>query len=193
MNSGVMLMPKANTMRTRIILTLAVAVYEAVHLGWEYRHGGVVSHHILQRPDLPAISNWWGLILLPVLAWCLIGRMQARDNMQSLRFPSRAMMLRFLAALLYGAGLAAAFSLGLESVTSALFFALFALAVAFPLFRAEYVLGFVVGMTFVFGAVLPTIIACIFAAISAVLHRLARLLGGAVVRLVAWARDNGSK
>lgn len=186
-------MPNARATRARILFTLAVALYEVVHLGWEYLHGGVVSHHILQRPDLPAISNWWGLILLPVLAWCLISRMQARDNMQSPHFPTRVMALRFGAALLYGVGLATAFSLGHESVTSTLFFALFALAVVMPLFRAEYVLGFVLGMTFVFGAVLPTIIAGIFAAISAVLHRLACLLGGSALRLVAWVRSTSSR
>jgi hypothetical protein len=187
-----MLMPQANTMRTRIILTLAVAAYEMVHLGWEYAHGGVVSHHILQRPDLPAISNGWGLVLLPVLAWFLIGRMQARNAQQSKAFPSRDMTLRFVAALAYGAGLATAFSLGYESVTTALFFSLFALALLTALYRAELVLGFVLGMSFVFGAVLPTLIAGIFAGLSWLLHGLARLFGKAVVRLVSWAHGNGS-
>ena len=180
-------------MRPRIMLTLAVAAYEAAHLGWEYAHGGVVSHHILQRPDLPAISNWWGLVLLPVLAWFLIGRMQARNAQQTNALPSRDMTLRFVAALAYGAGLATAFSLGYGSVTTTLFFSLFALALLTALYRAEFVLGFVLGMCFVFGAVLPTIIAGVFVALSAVLHPLARFLGRAVGRLADWARDSGSK
>lgn len=186
-------MPDATFNRTRIILTLAVAAYEMVHLGWEYTHGGVVSHHILQRPDLPAISNGWGLALLPVLAWLLIGRMQATNAQQSKAFPSRDMTLRFVAALAYGAALATAFSLGYESVTTTLFFSLFALALMTALYRAELVLGFVLGMSFVFGAVLPTVIAGVFVALSAVLHPLARFLGRAVGRLVDWARDSGSK
>ena len=186
-------MPNPGANRTRILFTLAVALYESVHLGWEHLHGGVVSHHLLQRPDLPAISNGWGLLLLPVLAWFLIGRMQVRDNTPSHGFPSRAMLLHFLAALAYGTGLATAFTLGLESVTSTLFFTLFALAVVFPLYRAEYVLGFVLGMTFVFGAVLPTIIAFIFAALSALLHRLGRYLGNSVGRFVTWVRASGSR
>ena len=185
-------MPQANTKRTRIILTLAVAAYEMVHLGWEYAHGGVVSHHILQRPDLPAISNWWGLVLLPVLAWFLIGRMQARNAQQSKAFPSRDMTLRFVVALAYGAGLATSFTLAYESLTTTLFFSLFALALVTALYRAELVLGFVLGMSFVFGAVLPTIIAGIFAGLSWLLHGLARLFGKAVVRLVSWARGKGS-
>ena len=186
-------MPQAEAIRTRTLYTLAVALFEAAHLGWEYTHGGVVSHHILKRPDLPAISNGWGLILLPALAWFLIGRMQARNAQQSKAFPSRDVTLRFVAALAYGAGLATAFSLGYESVTTTLFFGLFALAVVFALFRAELVLGFVLGMSLVFGAVLPTIIAGVFVTLSAALHPLARFLGRAVGRLVDWTRDSGSK
>lgn len=34
-------------------------------LAWEYTHGGVVSHHFLDRRDMPAISNWWSLAVLP--------------------------------------------------------------------------------------------------------------------------------
>ena len=185
-------MPQANAMRARALYSIAVAVFEAAHLGWEYTHGGVVSHHILQRPDLPAISNGWGLVLLPVLAWFLIGRMQARGAQQSRTFPSRDVTLRFLAALAYGAALSTSFALGHESVTTTLFFGLFALAVVFALYRAELFLGFVLGMSFVFGAVLPTGIACVFAALSWLLHRLARLLGDAVRRLVAWVRSSGS-
>ena len=185
-------MPQTNAMRTRSLLTLAVALFEAAHLGWEYTHGGVVSHHILQRPDLPAISNGWGLVLLPVLAWFLIGRMQARSGLSPHGLPARAIGLRFLAALAYGAALSTSFALGHESATTTLFFGLFALAVVFALYRAELFLGFVLGMSFVFGAVLPTGIACVFAALSWLLHRLARLLGNALQRLIAWTRGSGS-
>ncbi len=185
-------MPQANAIRTRTLYTLAVTVFEAAHLGWEYTHGGVVSHHILQRPDLPAISNGWGLVLLPVLAWFLIGRMQARSAKQSQAFPSRDVALRFLAALAYGAALATSFALGHETLTSTLFFGLFALALVTALYRAELVLGFVLGMSFVFGAVLPTGIACIFAALSGLLQVLARWLGRALRRLVAWVRASSS-
>jgi hypothetical protein len=171
---------------------MAVALYEVLHLGWEYSHGGVMRHHLLQRSDWPAISNWWGLVALPVLAWLLIGRMQARGDSQSHAFLVQPIALRLLAALLYGAGFATSFAFGFEAVTSTMFFGLFALAVTLPIFRAEYVLGFVLGMTLIFGAVLPTIVACVFALLSWVLHPLARIIGRAVVRLVLRARGHSS-
>lgn len=178
-------MPDTSPFRARLLLTGAVALAEALHLAWEYLHGGVASHHLLQRADMPAISNGWGLVLLPALAWFLIGRMQARGTSPSHGTPSRPIAWRFLAALLYGAGLATAFALGYEAVTSALFFSLLALAVLLPIFRAEYLLGFVLGMTFVFGAVLPTLIASIFALVSALLHPLARFIVRTVAKLAA--------
>ena len=88
--------------------------------------------------------------------------------------------------------LATSFALGHETLTTMLFFGLFALALMTALYRAELVLGFVLGMSFVFGAVLPTGIACIFAALSGLLQVLARWLGRALRRLVAWVRASGS-
>ena len=185
-------MRHANPVRARAYLTIAVVLYAAFHLAWEYLNGGVQSHHLLNRPDLPAISNWWGLLVLPVLAWLLIARMQARDAADSHAGIARPTVRVLLAAFLYGAGLATSFSLGYEAVTSAMFLGMFALAVALPIFRPEYVLGFVLGMTLTFGAVLPTLVAGVFALLSGVLHPVARFLVKAVVRLASRARGRAS-
>ncbi|MEO8780207.1 MAG: hypothetical protein ABI389_16275, partial [Rhodanobacter sp.] len=50
---------------------LALLVVEAALLVHEHYTSGVRSHHLLDRPDLPAISNWFGLIVMPVLGWLL--------------------------------------------------------------------------------------------------------------------------
>ena len=57
--------------RARRTITVLVALAELGHLAWEHFHGGVVSHHLLNRADLPAISNAWGAVFLPALAWFL--------------------------------------------------------------------------------------------------------------------------
>ena len=51
----------------RVWLTVTVTLAESAHLAWEHFNGGVASHHFLNRADLPAISNAWGLLLLPTL------------------------------------------------------------------------------------------------------------------------------
>ena len=58
--------------RTPALVALASLVAAAVLLGYEHFNGGVQSHHLLNRPDLPAISNWLGLLALPAIGW-LVG------------------------------------------------------------------------------------------------------------------------
>ena len=49
-------------------------------------------------------------------------------------------------------------------------FAVLLSGVALRTYRAEYVFGFVLGMTFVFGAVLPTMVALVAGGVSALAH-----------------------
>lgn len=43
-----------------VIVGMTVAL---MHLGWEYSHGGIQRHHLLNDASLPAISNAWD-------CWC---------------------------------------------------------------------------------------------------------------------------
>ncbi|MFD2365935.1 hypothetical protein [Pseudoduganella sp. GCM10020061] len=168
----------------KIGFTAAASAFEAAHLWVEYLNGGVLSHHLLANPDLPAISNWWGLVVIPVLTWFLVGRIQSRVARQNAfqsaapRIPS-TIMIAFTAALAYGAALSFAFVSNFEWI-SAVFLGAFAVALVVPVYRAEYLLGFVLGMTFTFGAVLPLIIG----AVIAVFSRLVHLAFSAAVRLI---------
>lgn len=49
--------------QSRLILAASAFATEVLHLGWEYTHGGVTAHHLLNNPELPAISYWWGLLV----------------------------------------------------------------------------------------------------------------------------------
>ncbi len=162
--------------RTRLILTACALIFEVVHLGWEYTHGGVAAHHILNRADLPAISNWWGLLLIPALTWFLVGRMLRRSESQ----PGARLLAGFVGALAYGAALALAFTIN-SPVVSYIFLGAFAVSLLVRTYRAQYVLGFVLGMTLTFGAVLPTVIAMAVASFAALFHWLI----GSVRRLLS--------
>ena len=170
--------------RIRIYLTVAVLLAEIGHLAWEHFHGGIPSHHFLNRADMPAVSNAWGLLLLPAISWFLGGialrRSIATAAAVTINVPggqaeaaglARGVFVGFFAGLLFGASLAATFSLGYQDVTSILFFGMLLLALVFRVYRAECVLGFVLGMTFTFGAILPALVASVTAVISAVAHR----------------------
>ena len=170
--------------RIRIYLTVAVLLAEIGHLAWEHFHGGIASHHFLNRADMPAVSNGWGLLLLPAISWFLGGialrRSIATAAAVTINAPggqaeaaglARGVFVGFFAGLLFGVSLAATFSLGYQDVTSIFFFGLLLLALVVRVYRAQCVLGFVLGMTFTFGAILPALVASVVAVISAVAHR----------------------
>jgi hypothetical protein len=142
---------------------------------WNHYHGGVPSHHILHRKDLPEISNWWGGLLLPLLTLFLTYRIQKRlirnnDNESTpLKFPIKS-AYGFLFALSFGILLSVFFTLGYSNLSRYMIYGLFVLALFFPIYRAECLLGFVVGMTFTFGAVLPTAVGILFASIGVILY-----------------------
>jgi hypothetical protein len=163
----------------RFCFTGLAMLAELAHLAWEHFHGGVVRHHLLHRADMPAISNWWGLLLLPALAWFLVGRIQRRIALDSdghgatSSLPVRV-VAGFVCSLVIGILLSVSFTTHHESVASYLFLGILLLAVVLPVYRAECVLGFVLGMTLTFGAVLPTMFGSIIGAVSAAIHLLLR-------------------
>ena len=162
----------------RVYLTVLVLLAELAHLAWEHFHGGVLSHNILNRRDLPAISNAWGALLLPALAWFSGGFIQKRIASKSAaneltpKLPT-SVVIGFLGALLMGTLLAGSFAYDYANATLYLFQSLFVVALLFPVYRAECLLGFVLAMTLTFGAVLPMAIGSIFVALSAAAHLLA--------------------
>ena len=150
------------TPRRLLIATLALLA-EGLHLGWEALHGGIVTHHLMQSAALPGLSNAWGLLIVPALAAWAAGRLPRPG---AARRDWRPVALGFALPLLLGAALALAFSLQLQAVTELLFFALLLLALLLPAHRPESLLGFVLGMSWTFGAVLPLLIGGVIAGVS---------------------------
>lgn len=153
-----------------LVAALALLIV-ASQLAWQHAHGGVPRHHLFDRADLPAISNWWGIAILPLLGW-----FAARSAIARMRAPpgsASKIVLAFSGAFLLGLALSFAFAAGYESVSSFLFFGAILSGLVLRLWRGEYVFGFVLGMMFVFGSVLPALAACFAATISLAFHRLA--------------------
>lgn len=161
-------MPATST--SRLTLAAFALMAEAFHLGWEALHGGIPSHHLLQRADLPGLSNAWGLLILPALAAWAAGRLPRPGTTARGWLP---VAVGFMLPLLLGAALSLAFSLHAQAATEALFFGLLLLAVLLPAHRPESLLGFVLGMSWTFGAVLPTLIGGVIALLSWLVRRVA--------------------
>ena len=161
--------------KRRLFFTGIVTVGIWSLLLWNHYHGGVPSHHILQQKDLPAISNWWGGLLLPLLTLFLTYRIQKRiirsnDNKSKPLKISQKYTYRFLLALSFGILLSVFITLGYSNLSGYMMYGLLVLALFFPIYRAEYFLGFVIGMTYTIGAVLPTGVGIILALIGVLLY-----------------------
>lgn len=176
--------PVATRARVQWKIAALVAIGEVAHLLWEHLHGGIQAHHLLNRADLPSISNAWGIIFLPALAWFLSGRIVARALPGAGR---KRVTLAFLGALLVGLALLAAFTNGFEQVASYIFLGAVLTGVVVPVYRSEYVLGFVLGMTVAVGPFLATLAAAFIAVVSVAAHTVAwpalRWLAGKVRRV----------
>ncbi len=168
-------MSEASFFKIRLYFTGIVAIAIWSLLTWNHYNGGIPSHHILANKDLPEISNVWGALVLPLLTWILLYRVQKRIFRQHKGHAEistiKQSLYAFIISLAYGIITAGFFSFGYSDMTGNMMLGIFGLALFFPVYRAECLLGFIIGMTFTFGAVLPTAIGSILALISFVLYR----------------------
>ena len=168
-------MKPATFFKKCIYCTILVTVFIWTLLLWDYFHGGVPSHHLLQNKDLPSFSNWWGSILLPLLTWFLLYRSQVRLAKEgSSSALQSSFVVYFVGALLFGMVLSVFFTLGNQEVPFYMLIGLLLLGFFLPLYRAECLLGFVIGMTFTFGGVLPILIGTILVLLCSLLYLVLR-------------------
>jgi hypothetical protein len=161
--------------KIRLYFTATIAMAMWALLAWNHYHGGVPSHHILANEELPAISKGWGAVLLPLLTWFLLYRIQKRalgnkdGCSQASNFFVRV-IYGLASSLSFGILLSAFFTFGYADICGYMILGLIPHAIFFPIYRAECLLGFVMGMTFTFGAVLPTGIGIILGLMGLVLY-----------------------
>ena len=179
---------RLNFDRLRILTTGIVTLLIVSLLLWEYFHLGVPSHHILQRKDLPEISNWWGGIFLPIVTWFLLGRINKRASGQEFQLQHRheyyKILKLFIIGMLLGLALAISFSYDFKIFLDNVLYIFLILGLIIPIFYSEFILGFILGMTYTFGAILPTAFVLIIAAVGLLLFKLIRPLLLKLVKLV---------
>ncbi|AKD04075.1 hypothetical protein POKO110462_13490 [Pontibacter korlensis] len=170
---------RQNRSNTKVLLTGIVTIFVLSLLIWEHFHGGVASHHILQQQNLPAISNWWNGLILPILTWFLIGRTEKRIGKQSSQVQQtnnlqRQALRLFLTGLGLGVLIATSFTNGYSAFLDNIPYIILVLSLIIPIYYAEFILGFILGMTYTFGAILPTAFILILAAIGILAYRFIR-------------------
>jgi general stress protein CsbA len=162
--------------RNKLYFTATVALLVALLLAGEFFTGGVVTHHLLAQADMPGISNWWGLVSLPLLAWLLFPSDGTNGPNSGLFGFSTVTMSRFVGAIFYGAIMAASFEFGFDEATGNFVLILIPVGIFYPLYRGELVVGFVMGLTYTFGGILPLGAAAFVAIPSLLLHSAGRFI-----------------
>lgn len=149
-----------------------VVLFVLGHLLWEHLNGGVLSHHLLHSSDLPAISNWWNIVVLPFLAWFSTARIKKRitfrsDDVSASNKIPNGILLGFFGMLLVSISQSVAFEFGYENITMYMALCVLLVGLFLPIYRAECVLGHVLGATFTFGSIIPIMGILVIATISA--------------------------
>lgn len=168
-------------------IPIAALAFAIAHLAFEHFNGGVKTHHFLARGDLPGLSNWLALAILPLVGLALAMRVKSMQGAQSRGVLPPPMVAPVAGAMAYGAVLAASFHFGAQQVSVAAFMGLFVCALVLPVYRAEYIFGFILGMTFTFGSAIPLVVALVVATLSYVVR------GAAGWAIAALRRPRGSR
>ena len=158
------------------IAPVAGLVFALAFLAFEYFTTGVKTHHFLARADLPGFSNWFSLLVLPLLGLACAARASFGKASDASEVTSKQLAVGAVSAALYGAALAGAFLLGFSQLSLVFLLGLFLIAIVVPIYRAEYIFGFVAGMTIAFGSVIPLAFALFFATVSWTVRYVAAVL-----------------
>lgn len=171
-------MNKKLLLKTSLYFTVIVSIAIWSLLLYDYYNGGVPKHHLFAKKELPEISNWWGAISIPLVTFLLLHRIKKRFNSENVISIKTLMkvLYSFVIALLYAALLSVLFSFGNSQITGIFFQLILVIALFFPIYKSEYCLGFIIGLTYTFGGVLPIIICSILVVISYLLNSLSQYI-----------------
>ena len=111
-------------------------------------------HYLLHDKSMPGIPNWWGGIVLPFFTYFLLYRINKRYLGKVDTGIRKSIIIRFALGLLFAICISVSF-INEIPITDYLMLSLFVLALFFPLYRSEYLLGWVLGASFTFGAIIP--------------------------------------
>jgi hypothetical protein len=165
----------------KILITGIISILILSLLLYQYFYSKVPSHAIMQRKDMPEISNWWGAILLPLFTWFTMGRIERQLNeeergTEQYRKIMYNVIFRFVVALLLGTAIAFAFTYDYKVFLDNVPYLLLFFALLLPIYFSEFILGFVIGMTYTLGAVLPFAFILVFAGVGFILFKSSRFV-----------------
>jgi len=165
------------TKRNRIIITLIITLLVWGHVIWDYFHGGIPVHYLFMDENMPPMPDWLGAIILPFYSWVALGQIHKRVDAPEPKDSYLTVFLRFLLALGVALTIAICFENGIE-IPGYVLLSIFVFAFFFPLYRAEFVMGWVLGLSYTFGAIIPMLFGLVFAGLFFVLYTIGQAVIG---------------
>ncbi|UJH67741.1 hypothetical protein [Allomuricauda sp. SCSIO 65647] len=159
----------------RFLITVCVTLLVWGHVLWDHFHGGIPVHYLFMDKNMPPFPNWLGGIILPFFTWIALYRIHKRVDAPDSKNTLRLAVGRFLAALLVAASISVCFENGIE-IPNYILYSIFVLAFIFPLYKSEYVLGWVLGSSYSFGAMIPMLFGIVLAGVFFVFYKVGRAL-----------------
>ncbi|MFM8832366.1 MAG: hypothetical protein ACKOEV_01790 [Cytophagales bacterium] len=156
-------------------VTAVAIIFVAMSLLRQHLRGGIGGHYLLQQETLPFVSNWWGVLLLPALTWILWGRIEARCADKSSARELLNSGILFVLGVALGLLISVSFLNEYNFLLDNVVYVLLIVSLIFPIYYAEFMLGFVIAMVNTFGVVLPTVFALIMALVGFLIYRLITL------------------
>lgn len=160
----------------RLGITAVVTLLIWGHIGWDYFHEGIPTHYLFHNKDLPGIPNGLGGLILPFFTWFLLYRIHKRIDRSEATTATESLQsvsLRFLLAMGVAIAISVFFTLEMGLIDY-IMPTIFVLAFIFPLYKSEYLLGWVMGSSFTFGAIIPIGFGSIFALLFFLFYRVSR-------------------
>ena len=162
--------------KNRLLFTIVVSLLMWSFLAWDYFHEGVPTHYILHNDEYPGFSNWWGAITIPLVTWGLLYLIHLRVLKEKPKNISASIAYGFIGLLLYGIVSSFLFMMGFETILLYMTVALIVSAFFIPIYRPECLLGYILAMTYVFGAILPLLFGIIFWTLYIIAYKLPRII-----------------
>jgi len=151
--------------RNKLILIVAAALLAALLILWEYLNGGVVTHYPLADADNPGISNWWGLLTFPLLTWVALIIAEKRKAKTDDGEPAGDTLVLqknyLIGGLAFGLLMGVLWEFGQGDILQYLILLPWVIALFLRIYLPETTLGFVLGMAYTFGGVLPVAFAMV--------------------------------
>ncbi len=138
--------------KNKLLFVLIITILILLHVIWDYTHGGVPVHHILADENMPGVSNWWGCITIPILSWLLLSLTQKR--IQKIPHQSNS-IVGFVTSICLGIFISILWEIRMENLIPYVICFPVVFSVIKRVHYPEYLLGFILGLVYTFGGILP--------------------------------------